>query len=81
METYLRRRQAIGALVLPGPPPLVARTVVELCVLWAVHCRFDPAPPGPAIGGVIDADEETVAATLAGLLVHGLAPATPSRSA
>jgi AcrR family transcriptional regulator len=80
MEGYLRRRQATGALVLPGPPPLVARSIVELCVLWAVHCRFDPAPPDPAIDSVIDADEETVAATLAGLLVHGLAPATPSRS-
>jgi AcrR family transcriptional regulator len=80
MEAYLRRRQATGALVLPGPPPLVARSIVELCVLWAVHCRFDPAPPDPAFAGVIDAEEETVAATLAGLLVHGLAPATSSRS-
>ena len=83
MEAYLRRRQATGVLVLPGPPPLVARTVVELCVLWAVHCRFDLAPAGPTDRGDDYSadpadDEETVAATLAALLVHGLAPAAAS---
>jgi hypothetical protein len=77
MEAYLRRRQATNALVLPGPPPLVARTVVELCVLWAVHCRFDPAPPNYAD---LDADDETVAATLAGLLAHGLVPPAAPQS-
>jgi AcrR family transcriptional regulator len=78
MEAYLRRGETTGALVLPGPPPLVARTVVELCVLWAVHSRFDPAP-GHAHPNTDDpTDDETVAATLAALLVHGLVPATTS---
>jgi AcrR family transcriptional regulator len=81
MEAYLRRRQATGALVLPGPPPLVARTLVELCVLWAVHCRFDPAPPNHAHpDAAADTDDETVAATLAGLLAHGLLPPAEPRS-
>jgi AcrR family transcriptional regulator len=81
MEAYLRRREATGTLVLPGPPPLVARTVVELCVLWAVHCWFDPAPPDHAHpDAVAGADDEAVAATLAGLLAHGLLPPAEPRS-
>ena len=76
VEEYLRRRQTAGGLVLPGPPALVARTVVELCVLWAVHCRFDPAPTvGPTPSG--DFDDETTAATLAALLAGALTPPTP----
>jgi AcrR family transcriptional regulator len=76
VEAYLRARQATGALALPGPAPLVARTLVELCVLWAVHCRFDPAPPShtapsaAAAGG--EFDDDTVAATLAALLTQAL---------
>lgn len=73
MEAYLRQRETAGALVLPGPAPVVARTVVELCVVWAVHCRFDPAPPDTAPVAA-DADEDTVAATLAGLFVRALTP-------
>ena len=72
METYLSRRQAAGDLVLPGPVPLVARTVVELCVLWAVHCRFDPAPQATIASPVTAIDDEEVAATLATLLARGL---------
>lgn len=41
---YLPRRRRAGTASLPGPVPLVARTVVELCALWAVHSHFDPAP-------------------------------------
>ena len=46
VEEYLVRRQHAGTVSLPGPAPLVARTIVELCALWAVHCHFDPAPDG-----------------------------------
>lgn len=63
---YLTRRAATGVLSLPGPAALVARTIVETCVLWAVHLHWDPVcepTPAPA---------DTVAATLAGLLTHGL---------
>jgi AcrR family transcriptional regulator len=80
MEAYLRRRQAAGALLLPGPPLVVARTVVEMCMLWAVHFWFDPAPPGlsdPDDDPDAASDDETVAATLAALLERGLLPAAP----
>ena len=36
-EQYLVRREQAGTVALPGPAPLVARTIVELCALWAVH--------------------------------------------
>lgn len=75
MEAYLRRRQASGGLVLPGPPPVVARTVVELCVLWAVHCRFDPAPQPSISSPGTPADDEVVASTLASLLVRAMTSA------
>src|SRR5215207_3101891 len=34
VEEYLLRRQRAGTVALPGPVPLVARTIVELCALW-----------------------------------------------
>jgi hypothetical protein len=44
----------------------VARTIVETCVLWAVHLHWDPArDPNPA-------SPEVVAGTVAALLTHGL---------
>lgn len=68
MESYLDSRQRAGVLTLPGPTPIVARTIVELCVLWAVHCRFDPAPstrPQPS--------DDTLAATLAAMITRSTA--------
>ena len=70
MEAYLDSRQRAGLLTLPGPVDLVARTTVELCVLWAVHCRFDPAPlasPSPY-------DDATVATTLAAMITRSMNP-------
>jgi len=65
LTDYLTRRATGGALRLPGPAPMVARTILETCVLWAVHLHGDPARDhDPAAG-------ETVAATLARLLTHG----------
>jgi AcrR family transcriptional regulator len=73
IEQYLLRGQQVGTLSVPGPAPLVARTIVELCALWAVHCHFDPAPEplAAARAGVID--DAAVAATLAEMVVRATA--------
>jgi len=69
MEAYLESRQRAGLLALPGPADLVARTAVELCVLWGVHCRFDPGPlASPAY------DDATVATTLAAMITRSMNP-------
>jgi hypothetical protein len=70
MEAYLDSRQRARLIALPGPVGLVARTTVELCVLWGVHCRFDPAPlasPSPY-------DDATVATTLAAMITRSMNP-------
>ena len=61
LTEYLQRRRALR---LPGPAPLVARTILETCVLWAVHLHWDPA--GQPV------DTAAVPSTLAGLLTRGL---------
>jgi AcrR family transcriptional regulator len=68
IEEYLVVRERAGLVSLPGPAPLVARTVVELCALWAVHCHFDPAPGASTDTEAID--DETVAAMVAELVVR-----------
>lgn len=68
MAVYLDSRQSAGLLSLPGPVDLVARTIVELCVLWAVHCRFDPDPS--AAGPLLD--DAIVASTLAAMVVRSM---------
>jgi len=70
MEAYLDSRQRAGLLTLPGPVDLVARTTVELCVLWGVHCRFDPAP----LASPLPYDDATVAATLAAMITRSMNP-------
>jgi AcrR family transcriptional regulator len=67
LTEYLRQRD-LGVEV--GPAPLIARTIVETCVLWAVHLHWDPAGDQP------HTDPDTVATTLAGLLTHGLVSTT-----
>ncbi|RSM80876.1 TetR family transcriptional regulator [Kibdelosporangium aridum] len=66
LTDYLARRAATGAVRLPGPAPVVARTILETCVLWAVHLHWDPAGDRELL------PSDTVASTLAGLLTHGL---------
>jgi AcrR family transcriptional regulator len=76
MADYLRRRSDSGHLVVPGVVELVARTVVELCVLWAVHRHWDPA--GTPVGlpaGREDFDDDEVVDMLTQLLARGTAPA------
>jgi AcrR family transcriptional regulator len=68
VHEYLARRQQAGTVDLPGPAPLVARTIVELCAMWAVHAHFDPAP-GPA-----PIDDAVVAAMIAELFVRATTP-------
>jgi len=70
VEEYLTRRERAGTLNLPGPAPLLARTIVELCALWAVHCHFDPAPRPPGTDPAEPIDDAAVAAMLAELIVR-----------
>lgn len=65
MESYLDSRQRASLLTLPGPTPIVARSIIELCVLWAVHCQFDPAPTTGS-----QSNDDTVAATLAAMITR-----------
>jgi AcrR family transcriptional regulator len=74
LESYFVRRQRAGSVALPGPAPVLARTVVELCALWAVHSHFDPAPAPHSTAWAGAIDDETVAATLAELVVRATAP-------
>jgi len=78
VEKYLRQRERVGTVSLPGPAPVVARTVVELCTLWAVHFQFDlaPVPHSTAQPGVID--DAAVAATLAELVVRATTAPFPN---
>jgi AcrR family transcriptional regulator len=78
LTQYLTRRQRSGALVLPGPAALVARTIVELTATWAVHCHFDPAPPTPGRSDVDPIEDTIVAAMLTELFVRATTP--PHRS-
>jgi hypothetical protein len=75
LTDYLTRRAASGAVRLPGPARVVARTILETCVLWAVHLHWDPAGGDPGSGdpgGRELPPPDLVAATLAGLITHGL---------
>jgi len=67
LADYLHRNADTGAVILPGPVHIVARTILETCVLWAVHLHWDPAR-----GTHRPVDDHTTAATLARLLTHGL---------
>ena len=47
LRDHLDRRAAQGLLwpsEVPGDSDVVARTIVETCVMWSVHLRWDPAP-------------------------------------
>jgi AcrR family transcriptional regulator len=71
LAEYRTRREHAGTLTLPGPAALVARTIIELCTLWAVHCHFDPAPTPDDSGPI---DDTAVAAMLATLIVRATTP-------
>lgn len=68
LHDYLAARAAQG-LIRPYPAwDVVARTLVESCVLWAVHRHWDPAPE-PFRTARLDDD---VTATLAALFAAAL---------
>ncbi|WP_332644780.1 TetR/AcrR family transcriptional regulator [Aeromicrobium sp.] len=70
MEAYLDSRHRADLITLPGPVDIVARTTVELCVLWAVHCRFDATPlVSPSIH-----DDAGIASTLANMITRSMTP-------
>lgn len=75
VAAYLRSRAQAGALVVPGRVELFARTVVELCVLWAVHRHWDPAPrPLGLPKAESDFDDDEVADMLVQLLSRAVRP-------
>lgn len=83
LDAYLSGLERAGQLTLPGPAPLVARTIVESCALWAVHCHFDPAAaldPDAANGtDSVDAvDDAAVAPMLAALFTRATARTVPA---
>jgi len=71
---YLERGRSTGALTLAGPAPLIARTVVELCALWAVHIHFDPSPTPAGTQTTVAVDVDTVTATLAAFVARATSP-------
>jgi AcrR family transcriptional regulator len=74
VQEYLARRHRAGTLTLPGPPGPLARTIVELCALWAVHCHFDPAPVTARVETI---DDTAVSAMLAELIVRATTTSCP----
>jgi AcrR family transcriptional regulator len=70
LADYLRRRAASGAVRAQNDYQLVARTLVETCVFWAVHRHFDAAP---AAYGQHPGDGEATNALLR-LFLGGLTP-------
>jgi AcrR family transcriptional regulator len=68
LATYLTRRGEHGLLRTDLPVDVLARTVVETCVMWAVHRHWDPAPARFHTS----APDAVIAATLAALLADGL---------
>lgn len=71
LRGYLSQRADQGLIRLTADPvhwDIVARTIVETCVLWAVHLPWDPAPPAFRTTPT-NAD---IAATLAALFGGGL---------
>jgi AcrR family transcriptional regulator len=73
LREHLKARAERGQVRLTADPAhwdVVARTIVETCVLWAVHLRWDPAPT--AFRTTRPGDE--VARILAALFTSGLVP-------
>lgn len=69
MQSYLTDRHQAGVLEVPGTLAIVSRTTIELCVLWAVHCHFEPAATKNA-----SSDDDAIAATLAAMITRSMTP-------
>lgn len=70
VQTFLQQRADAGLASLPGPAPIVARTIVELCSLWAVHLHFDPSPDARLATRSGTSTDETIASTLSQFVVR-----------
>ncbi len=68
LGAYLTDRGARGLLRTDLPVDVLARTVLETCVLWAVHRHWDPAPARFRTS----APDAVIVAALAALLADGL---------
>ena len=78
LRDHLAARAEQGQVRLTADPAhwdVVARTIVETCVLWAVHLRWDPAP---AAFRTTRPDDE-VARVLAAMFTSGLVPEASRR--
>jgi AcrR family transcriptional regulator len=78
LRGYLQHRAELGLIRLAARPAhwdVVARTIVETCVLWAVHLPWDPAP---AQFRTTRTDSE-IATSLAALFTAGLVAEVPTR--
>jgi AcrR family transcriptional regulator len=70
LTQYLQRRAETGLLTVPGRVDVVARSAIELCVLWAVHRHWDPAPRPHSLAAGSDAGEDDPADTVVHLLTR-----------
>lgn len=71
LRDYLDRRATQGVLWasdVPGDREVVARTMVETCVMWAVHLHWDPAP----LAFRTDRSDEDLARVLSSFFARGL---------
>lgn len=69
LRDYLHRRAEQGRLRPSAAGEVIARTIVETCVLWAVHRHWDPAPARFHT----NAPDAVIATSLAALFTTGLA--------
>lgn len=74
LTEYLRRRAEAGLLTVPGMVDVVARSTIELCVLWAVHRHWDAAPRAYGLSVGKDTADDDVADTLVQLLTRAVRP-------
>lgn len=68
LEELLDAGRSSGALVVPGDSAFIARTIVELVALWAVHCHFE------ANAGSVPNDESEIASTLGEFIARAIRP-------
>lgn len=77
LREHLVRRAGQGQVRLTAHPQhwdVVARTLVETCVMWAVHLHWDPAPEEFRTSR----PDDEVAHTLAAMFSAGLVPQGPT---
>lgn len=79
LRDHLDRRAAQGLVrsgELPADQGIVARTIVETCVMWAVHLHWDPAPKPFRT----DRSDDDLARVLSSLFARGVVIDPPRRT-